>query len=141
MNGVLIASTLILAAVGLYIAAYFTLVYYRVIEPRSRLMPRVCQLKDQTCRTVLETPYARVFGLPNSALGVLYYAGLITIVLTGQLATSFGLLLIVVSWFTVALGLFLAYALFFIIKIPCPLCLAAHAINTLVAAALTYVAL
>jgi uncharacterized membrane protein len=120
---------------------YFSLVYYRVIQPQSRLVPQVCQLKDQTCRTVLETPYARVFGLPNSALGVLYYAALILAVMTGQLATAVGLLLIVVSWFTVALGLFLTYALFFIIRTPCPLCLTAHAINVLLAGALTYIAL
>jgi len=37
--------------------------------------------------------------------------------------------LVVVAWFTVALGIYLAYSLFFIIKTPCPLCLASHAIN------------
>jgi uncharacterized membrane protein len=37
--------------------------------------------------------------------------------------------LVVAAWFTVALGIYLAYALFFVIKTPCPLCLASHAIN------------
>jgi uncharacterized membrane protein len=38
-------------------------------------------------------------------------------------------ILVVVAWFTVALGIYLTYSLFFIIKTPCSLCLAGHAIN------------
>ena len=63
----------LLAMVGLYIAAYFTLVYYGVVKADSRMMPQVCQLDDRSCKTVLQTRQARVFGVPNSLLGVVYY--------------------------------------------------------------------
>src|SRR5713226_6792507 len=116
-----------LAAIGLYIAAYFTLVYYGLIEANTKLMPSVCRLEERTCQTVLGTRYARVFGLPNSLLGVFYYV-MVIVLLAGSWASGWiGLGLIVLAWFTVGLGGFLVYSLFFIIRIPCPLCLAGHA--------------
>ena len=138
MIAALSIATVVLAAVGFYIALYFSLVYYGVLKANSRMMPEVCRLEDKTCKTVIETPYGRVFGLPNSFLGAIYYTAVITLILTRQMPTALGLLLVVVSWFTVGLAVFLAYALFFIIRIPCPLCLTAHAINLTIACMLTY---
>ena len=130
---------IILAAVGWYIAAYFTLVYYGVLEAGTRLMPRVCRLEERTCQTVLSSRFARVFGVPNSLLGVLYYACVIALLSTGGITPTFGAALVAVAWFTVVLGAFLAYSLFFIIKIPCPLCLAAHTINLALAVLLSMI--
>jgi uncharacterized membrane protein len=139
MRSVSIYSSIALAAIGLYIAAYFTLVYYGLIEANTKLMPRVCRLEERTCQTVLGTKYARVFGLPNSLLGVFYYAT-VTVLLAGGWATgSVAIGVIVVAWFSVALGFVLIYSLFFIIKIPCPLCLAGHTINLALAILLTSV--
>jgi uncharacterized membrane protein len=137
-----------LAAVGLYIAAYFTLVYYDVLEANTRLMPRVCRLEKRTCQTVLSTRFARVFGVPNSLLGVAYYIVVIVLVSTGwiragggvfigSIGVEIGVAVLIVAWFTVLLAAFLAYSLFFIIKVPCPLCLAAHTINLALAVLLT----
>lgn len=137
-----------LAAVGLYIAAYFTLVYYGVLEASTRLMPRVCRLEKRTCQTVLGTRFARVFGVPNSLLGVAYYLVVIVLLSTGcirypggffigHLGIEIGTAVLIVAWFTVLLATFLAYSLFFIIRIPCPLCLAAHTINLALALLLT----
>jgi uncharacterized membrane protein len=86
-----------LAAVGLYIAVYFTLVYYGVLEPGTTLMPRVCRLDERTCQTVLSTRFARVFGVPNSRLGVLYYACVITLLSTGWITPTFGAALVAVA--------------------------------------------
>lgn len=130
-----------LATVGFYIAAYFTLVYYGSISANTKLMPSVCRLEERTCQTVLGTKYARVFGVPNSLLGVLYYPLVIVILLAGWVTTPITLALILVAWFTVALGLYLAYSLFFIIKIPCPLCLTGHTINLALAILLTTILL
>ena len=126
-----------LSAIGLYIAAYFTLVYYGSISANTRLMPSVCRLEERTCQTVLGTRYARVFGVPNSLLGVLYYLTVIAILLMGWTVAPITGVLIAVAWFTVLLGLYLAYSLFFIIRIPCPLCLTGHAINLALAVLLT----
>src|SRR6185369_7351545 len=126
-----------LAVIGLYIAAYFTLVYYGLLRPSTKLMPSVCRLKDRTCQTVLTTKYARLFVIPNSLLGVLYYSAVIVLLSAGGTAATVGTALIVAAWFTVAVGFLLVYSLFFIIRIPCPLCLAGHAINLLLALLLT----
>jgi len=139
MRAIVTYSAIALAIIGLYIAAYFTLVYYRLIEPSTRLMPSVCRLEERTCQTVLGTRYARVFGLPNSLLGVFYYVTVIVLLAGGWATGSVGVGLIVVAWFTVALGVFLIYSLFFIIEIPCPLCLAGHAINLALAVLLTLI--
>ena len=132
-------SAVLLAGIGLYIAGYFTFVYYGLLEANTRLMPRVCQLEDRSCKTVLGTRYARVFGVPNSLLGVVYYLIVIIVILGGIKSGPTSVALIAVSWFTVALGLVLAYSLFFIIRIPCPLCLRAHAINLALAVLLAVI--
>jgi uncharacterized membrane protein len=139
MTNVARYSAVVLAAIGLYIAGYFTLVYYGLLAANTRLMPSVCQLEERSCKTVLGTKYACVFGVPNSLLGVLYYLIVITLVLGGFTAVPISLALIAVAWFTVGLGLVLAYALFFIIRIPCPLCLAGHTINLSLAILLTVI--
>ena len=126
-----------LAMIGLYIAAYFTLVYYGLLAPSTKLMPSVCRLKDRTCQAVLTTKYARLFGVPNSLLGVLYYSAVIVLLSGGWTAAPIGTALIAAAWFTVAVGFLLVYSLFFIIRIPCPLCLAGHTINLLLALLLT----
>ena len=130
-------SAIALATVGLYIAAYFTLVYYSVVKASTKLMPNVCRLEERTCETVLGTKYARVFAVPNSLLGMLYYLAVIVLLLAGWTAGPIATATIAAAWFTVALGIFLAYSLFFIIKIPCPLCLTGHTINLLLAVLLT----
>ncbi len=132
-------SAVVLAAIGEYIAGYFTLVYYGLLTANTRLMPNVCQLEEHSCKTVLGTKYARVFGVPNSLLGVLYYPVVIALVLGGVTAPPISIALLAISWFTVALALVLASALFFIIKIPCPLCLTAHTINITLAILLTII--
>ncbi|MEK6321805.1 MAG: vitamin K epoxide reductase family protein [Acidobacteriota bacterium] len=130
-------SAVVLTAIGLYIAAYFTLVYYGLLGANTKLMPSVCRLEEHSCKTVLGTKYARVFGVPNSLLGVLYYLIVISVLLGGWTAVPVSTALIAVAWYTVALGVVLAYALFFIIKIPCPLCLTGHTINLTLAVLLT----
>ena len=62
-----------LAGVGLALSLYFTLAYYGWIEPHA--LPAVfCRREERSCVTVLQTPYARVFGPPNSLLGLFFYA-------------------------------------------------------------------
>ncbi|HSB10552.1 MAG TPA: vitamin K epoxide reductase family protein [Blastocatellia bacterium] len=129
---------IVLAAIGWYIASYFTLVYYGLVAANTSLMPRVCRLEEQTCQTVLNTRYARVFGVPNSLLGLLYYSIVIVILSCGWEGGPLGAVLIAVAWFTVALGFVLVYSLLFVIRIPCPLCLAGHTINLALAILLTF---
>ncbi|MGH9813259.1 MAG: vitamin K epoxide reductase family protein [Candidatus Acidiferrales bacterium] len=61
-----------LAGVGLALSLYFTLAYYGWIEAHA-LPAAFCRREERSCLTVLQTPYARVFGVPNSVLGLLLY--------------------------------------------------------------------
>ena len=61
-----------LALVGAALATYFTLAYYGWIEAHA-LPAAFCRRDERSCLTVLQTPYARLFGVPNSLLGLLLY--------------------------------------------------------------------
>lgn len=127
----------------------------RVQEASTRPYASSVPLEKQTCETVLSTRFARVFGVPNSLLGVAYYTAVIVLLSTGWIDAPDGVgisfrgvgygfelsaIVVVVAWFTVLLGAFLAYSLFFIVKILCPLCLTAHTINLSLAVLLTMIA-
>jgi uncharacterized membrane protein len=61
-----------LAGVGFALSLYFSLAYYGWIEAHA-LPPAFCRREERSCLTILQTPYARVFGVPNSVLGLAYY--------------------------------------------------------------------
>ena len=120
----------LLATAGLAIASYFTAVAWRWMPPDAHWIPRVCRKDDRTCASVVFTPSARVFGPPNSLLGQMYYAALIAGAASGTLADPWVWKLCVASSLaTVGLGIYLGYALLFVLRVPCPLCFASHAIN------------
>lgn len=114
----------ILSFLGLWISVYFTGVYYKWIKPDVFWIPRVCQLKETTCMTVLDTPRAKMFGVPNSVFGIALYAYLILDLFL--FPSVFALIFLAVA---VLRSLYLAYSLLFVTKIPCPLCLTSHVMN------------
>ncbi len=119
-----------LALVGLAISSYFTAVAYRWIQPDARWVPPVCRLGPDTCAQVVFTSQARVFGLPNSVLGQVYYLALIVGGIGGWLSTApVYWLAVTASLLTVALAVYLSYSLLFRLRVRCVLCFAAHAIN------------
>ena len=61
-----------LSIVGFLISSYFTAIAYRWIRPDERWIPASCRMGEQTCASIVFTPRARVFGLPNSVLGQVY---------------------------------------------------------------------
>jgi uncharacterized membrane protein len=132
----------ILSLVGLADALYFTFAYYGRIK-KARWVPELfCAREGSSCVTVVQTKYARVFGVPNSLLGIIYYCLLMIGVTDGW---SFGIdlhfqatyivlslghaLMILASAVTVALGFYLIYALRTKLHTHCPLCYLGHAIN------------
>jgi uncharacterized membrane protein len=112
------------STIGFWISIYFTGVFYKWLRPDVFWMPQVCQLKEATCMTVLDTPRAKLFGIPNSLLGVGLYAYLILDLFF--FSPVFGLALLVLALIR---SLYLAYSLIFVTKIPCPLCFTSHIIN------------
>jgi len=131
-----VASLLLLSVTGLFVSVYFTLIYYGLIRPDTKYVPQVCRLDEGGCRRLLDHRHARLFGVPNSLLGILYYVAIIAGV---TLAVDSGIMswITYVSWFVVAAGLFLTYSLFFVVKTRCVLCFLSHALNVLIAIILT----
>jgi uncharacterized membrane protein len=131
----------VLSLVGLANALYFTFAYYGRIK-KARWVPEIlCAREGSSCVTVVQTPYARVFGVPNSLLGIIYYLLLIVTAFKSWLI-PFGVgfrgyfvlvntlqLLTVASVITVLLGFYLIYALRRKLHTHCPLCYLGHAIN------------
>jgi uncharacterized membrane protein len=127
---------------GLADALYFTFAYYGRVK-RSRWVPQIlCAREGSSCVTVVQTPYARVFGVPNSLLGIIYYVLLIVWGLGSPwpdfwfvgwnrslVDFSFFDFLILASIITIGLGFYLIYALRRKLHVDCPLCYTAHAIN------------
>jgi uncharacterized membrane protein len=130
---VLTLTIMLLAVFGLLISTYFTAIAYRWIAPDAAWLPPICRLGERTCATVVDTPRARVFGVPNSVLGQIWYAALLV-------ATPLGLTLSLPWWWafaagslgTVLLGAFLTYSLLFVTRVPCRLCFTSHALNLVV---------
>ena len=115
----------ILSAVGLWISIYFTGVFYKLFLPSVFWIPRICQLKEESCMTVLGTPRAKMFGVPNSAFGIALYLYMIL----GLFFLFPKWIALVALFLAVLRSIYLAYSLLFVTKIPCPLCFTTHVIN------------
>ena len=130
---------LFLSLAGLLNALYFTLAYYGRVRKARWVPPALCACEGSNCAAVVRTFYARVFGVPNSLLGIIYYLALIGWVLAGAAWASAARtavwlhgvwwLLVAASGAAVVLGLYLIHALWRILRVHCPLCYAAHAVN------------
>jgi uncharacterized membrane protein len=135
----------VLALVGLADSLYFTLAYYGRIR-KARWIPEIlCAREGSACVTVVQTPYARVFGVPNSLLGIVYYVLLIAAAMENwtfgftldfhfaRIVVPFGMaILILISAGTILVGFYLIYALRRKLHIDCPLCYTTHAINVVI---------
>ena len=132
----------VLSLAGLADALYFSFAYYGRIKKAHWVPEVLCAREGSSCVTVVQTPYARVFGVPNSILGIIYYLMVIAWAIptrsTGiklhfhpfEYVASLGLaLLFLISAGTIVFGSYLIYALRRKLHVDCPLCYTAHAIN------------
>lgn len=121
MEQVLTTLVFIGGLAGLPIAIYFTLSFY--FGDRSVFLIRfakACNTDHGTCLLVIRTPYARVFKLPNSLFGVIYYIGLVVLVIirlfTGEI--PFLPAAVVIASLGAAFSVFLTWALLRQLKAP-----------------------
>lgn len=106
----------LLCGVGLY-ASLFMLA-------KSRRAAR----GELTEPSVVQTPRANLFGIPNAALGTMYYVivGLAVWWVGTPVAMT---ALLAIALFAAATSAVLAYSLFFITRQKCPFCMTSHAVN------------
>jgi uncharacterized membrane protein len=117
--------------VGMLISAYVTLVSYRIMKPDIRFVPRFCRMEEQSCFVILDAADARVFGVQNALLGILYYVSILLFVMIASHDNQSIIYQIVVSVSagTVLLGAYLTYALLVKLRTSCRLCFVSHGIN------------
>jgi len=130
----------LMALGGLWAAVTMTGTYYGWWRGPAWLVPeRLCSPKVGGCMDILMTPYARVFGPPNSLLGIMYYVLMLGLAGTGHStlgpAVLIGLQLL--AWAVVAFSIYLAWSLLFKLRTPCVLCFFSQALNLLIALLLT----
>lgn len=118
-----------LAVLGLLLSLYFTTVTYRWIPPDARWLPRVCRMDERTCARIVDTREARALGVPNSVLGLAWYAVLLAAALGAPVPRA---ALVAGALAAAALSVWLAWALVFRLRVACVLCFAGHAVNVAV---------
>jgi len=130
----------IAATIGIAISAYFTLVFFDIIPANSRFVAQVCRMDEQTCQYVLHTTYAKLFGVPNSLLGAIFYAFILyTVLAHGPNSSAFiSLVATLSSVLSVLASIYLTHALIVKLKTNCVLCFTCHALNLVILILLTY---
>lgn len=131
MDEAVAAGIILVSFVGLLDSLYFLLVTYRWMRPDPTWLPPVCRMDQATCARVVDTPQARLFGIPNSVYGLIWYALTAT---AGVLLLTRGeipncRILALLALLPVAFSLYLAHALIVRLKTFCPLCFLAHGLN------------
>jgi uncharacterized membrane protein len=130
-----------LALAGFLDGLYFTFAYYGRVRRMPWVPEALCAREGSSCVTVVKTPDACLFGVPNSLLGLVYYFLLMLWSLLGcpigfevEIAGAYrifriGWLVTSVSAIAALLGFYLVYALRRKLHVNCLLCYTAHAIN------------
>jgi uncharacterized membrane protein len=87
--------------------------------------------------SVVKTPRAHLFGIPNSLVGSLYYPGIaVAAWLVG--GTIWEIVLLIVALGAAATSAYLAYSLVYVTRRECPYCWTAHIVNWCLLALCTY---
>jgi uncharacterized membrane protein len=115
---------LLLCAVGLYASAFM----YRKARRAAR--------GELTEPSIVETARARVFGVPNAALGIVYY-GALALLAPGLATPAVWWAAFAAAAGAAAFSVYLAYSLLFVTRAPCPYCWASHVANWAILALLS----
>lgn len=122
---------LALSIIGFVDSLYFTLIHYNYIGPGSPLVSMTCHAEVGACRAVASTPWAQVFGIPNSVFGMAFYVMIFAASVARMALRVWPALplLIGTSIVSAAFSIVLAWALVFKMHTLCPLCFTAQTIN------------
>lgn len=129
---IVVGALLALAAlVGLLDAGYFVGVAYGLMRPDASWVPRACRMDEETCASIVDTAYGRVFGLPNAVYGAAWYAVVLALagtLLAGGAMPSCRLALLAAAG-AVLFSVYLIWALVQRLGVRCPLCYLGHGLN------------
>jgi len=120
---------IILAGIGAAISAYFAALGLGLVNPQDRRVPRLCRVQEQDCTRLLGSSDARVFGIPNALVGLLYYVALLTVGAQRDALHDLIGFFVLPGLLAVVLGVYLTARLLIVHRVRCLLCLATHCIN------------
>lgn len=131
-----IFGTMLVAAVaGLAAAFTLTVEKFHLLENPDAILSCSFNLV-LNCASVMKTWQASVFGFPNSLIGLMGYAVVITVAIAGLSSVRFPRKFMQAAQICYGLGLVFAYWLFFqsvfVIQILCPWCLVVTFVTTIV---------
>lgn len=124
-----------LCLIGFIISAYFTAIYLDLYISPLNVLAKACRIDTHQCEKVLETKQSHLFGVGNFFLGLLYYLILMVLCI---FSFPFYPLVVFTSWIVVVISLYLVFELYYILKMPCPLCYTSHLINFCIAILLSF---
>jgi uncharacterized membrane protein len=114
---------IVLAVVGLAVAAYLTYIHYEGIKP-------VCGLGGN-CEKVQTSEWSKLAGVPVALLGLLGYAGILTALLVDTEGARMAAALFALAGF--GFSAYLTYRELFSIDAICPWCVASAVLLTVLA--------
>ena len=120
-----------MAFVGGAFSFYFNAVYKGKISPNQFWIPNLCQLDVNSCISIVDTKYGRIFGVPNAQLGFyfLFFYALILIGVALDMVNS--IIPIYLGILTIFLAIYLVFGLIRLKK-TCPICISVHLLNLLI---------
>ena len=121
----------ILSLLGFLISLYFVLVYHHRLPSNTRWIPAFCRMEDGVCEQIIRMPDARLLGVPNFHVGIVFYAVLVLSPFVLKPFTGVADGFMIALGIAVGMGIYLTSSLLFDLKKKCVLCFAAHGINLL----------
>ena len=121
----MIISVVIIALVGLAISGYAYMVEQKIKADHA--YKPMCDLSDKiSCSKPIASEYGQLFGVTNSLFGIVFYASMVIAAVLGWHAFIFygALASCIVS-------VFLAYILYFKIRVLCLICTSIYVVNIL----------
>jgi uncharacterized membrane protein len=129
---ILTAAILLLTLLGFLISFHFTLISLGKVSLAQSIVPSFCRADTGTCTAIVGTREARIFGPSNALMGIWYYGFVFLAAATGWLGhKSVGSFLLLLSWVSLAVSLYLAYVLMYRLRVTCTLCFISHGVNLL----------
>ena len=102
-----------------------------------RIVPTLCNMEAGSCGSLLQTKQAKLFGIPNYILGIVFYLFALGVaILTPMDPGAIYWALVLVTTGTVFIGAFLIFSLIFTLRTNCLLCYMTHVVNFLLLATL-----
>ena len=135
--------TIFWSTIGLFISAMFA--WATNAKPPQgdstplvwQIVPTLCNMDSGSCGSLLQTKQAKLFGIPNYVLGIVFYLFALGVaIFTPMDPGTLYWVLVLVTTGVVFTGAFLIFSLIFTLKTNCLLCYMAHVINFLILATL-----